>query len=374
MNVDINIEDKENLKEIAKPFYEYQKDTLLNPFKKIHWRKIQNWHKENKLYIHKSLNYGVVINAISKNKTMKSFGGHKLINCLKGDIQIDALYVKNGYEEDFVDYVEKIIKSLSNEENIPRVISIIDIENENSVSLMNDLGLHYACAKISSFADYKGIYLSSNILYESLSPYEQFGIHKLNLKIKIKDLLKDIEQLPVWANHYSNYNKGASWSALSIRGYSDDISFIEQPSEMSQSWKKKNVEKLEWELRETELFDQLPSLKPILNLITGKKHRIRLMKLESKSGILDRHTDSQSDYHGILNNKVLRLHIPLITNDKVVFSLWDLKGKLQKSKMKEGELWYLDVRKPHKAVNSGSTDRIHLVIDVESNAELLKLF
>ena len=41
--------------------------------------------------------------------------------------------------------------------------------------------------------------------------------------------------------------------------------------------------------------------------------------------------------------------------------------------MKEAEAWYLDVRKPHRAVNGGDTHRIHLVIDVVSNEELRKL-
>ena len=41
--------------------------------------------------------------------------------------------------------------------------------------------------------------------------------------------------------------------------------------------------------------------------------------------------------------------------------------------MKESEAWYLDVRKPHRAVNGGDDYRIHLVVDVVSNEELRKL-
>jgi hypothetical protein len=41
--------------------------------------------------------------------------------------------------------------------------------------------------------------------------------------------------------------------------------------------------------------------------------------------------------------------------------------------MKVGEAWYLDVRKPHRAVNSGDTPRIHMVVDVVSSEELRKL-
>jgi hypothetical protein len=35
-----------------------------------------------------------------------------------------------------------------------------------------------------------------------------------------------------------------------------------------------------------------------------------------------------------------------------------------------GECWFIDVRKPHMAVNKGFEDRIHLVIDVEANDEV----
>ena len=41
--------------------------------------------------------------------------------------------------------------------------------------------------------------------------------------------------------------------------------------------------------------------------------------------------------------------------------------------MKVGEAWYLDVRKPHRAVNGGKTRRIHMVVDVVSSEELRKL-
>jgi len=36
-------------------------------------------------------------------------------------------------------------------------------------------------------------------------------------------------------------------------------------------------------------------------------------------------------------------------------------------------LWYLDIRKPHKAINGGDKARIHLVIDVRLTEELRKL-
>jgi hypothetical protein len=38
--------------------------------------------------------------------------------------------------------------------------------------------------------------------------------------------------------------------------------------------------------------------------------------------------------------------------------------------MKEGECWFLDTRKPHQAINGGTEERIHLVVDVLTEKEL----
>jgi hypothetical protein len=369
----IDIDDKELLKEIAAPFFEYQKDTLLDPFRKIHWRKIQNWIKSNKLHLHESKNFGIIIHCISQKKTVKSFGGHKLLECIKGDIQIDAFYVIKGYESKFIDYVKNIIKDLSKNTKEERVLAIVDIENKKSVELMNSLGLNYICTKISSFADYKGIYVNNNFKHQQIPLNEEISLHKLKKEFDVTSLINELKELPEWANHYSNYNKKSSWSALSIKGYSDDITFIEQPAEMNKSWKKENPEKLEWIIRETELLNKLPSIRAILKQIKGNTHRVRLMRLTANKGTLGRHTDAQTDYHGIKFGKVMRLHIPLITNDDVKFKVWDLNGIKSEKHMNTGELWYLDVRKPHEAVNYGLTDRIHLVIDVESNNDIISL-
>ena len=69
----------------------------------------------------------------------------------------------------------------------------------------------------------------------------------------------------------------------------------------------------------------------------------------------------------------MRLHIPVITNPKVIFSCWNVHGKQHDYKMKEGELFYLDIRKPHMAINNGDATRIHLVIDVEATKEMREM-
>jgi hypothetical protein len=110
-----------------------------------------------------------------------------------------------------------------------------------------------------------------------------------------------------------------------------------------------------------------------MDMLPGEKHRIRLMRLKSGGGELKRHTDQVDQEQGLANGKIARFHFPVVTNDKVIFNNWDWDGKTADVNMKVGEVWYLDVRKPHRAINGGTEDRIHIVVDVEANDELRKL-
>lgn len=53
-----------------------------------------------------------------------------------------------------------------------------------------------------------------------------------------------------------------------------------------------------------------------------------------------------------------RMHIPLITSDKVVF-----KCGAEQISMKEGEIFVFNHKLPHSVTNDGNHERFHLVID-----------
>ena len=111
-----------------------------------------------------------------------------------------------------------------------------------------------------------------------------------------------------FTNHYSNYNKNNSWSAISLRGYTPDWSFITKPEEMSKKWKKENKDK-EFILQDTELRDKFPEVEDLLNLLPGKPHRIRFMNLSPGGGELQRHTDQVDPDAGVTDNKLSLIHI-----------------------------------------------------------------
>jgi hypothetical protein len=54
----------------------------------------------------------------------------------------------------------------------------------------------------------------------------------------------------------------------------------------------------------------------------------------------------------------LRIHIPVITNDQVLFTCGE-----ETVNMKPGECWVFDSFRRHEVHNNGSTKRVHLVLD-----------
>jgi len=81
--------------------------------------------------------------------------------------------------------------------------------------------------------------------------------------------------------------------------------------------------------------------------------RINFVKLDPKGGDIEEHVDnvfSLSHSH--------RVHIPIITNDNVDFSIG---GEVKN--LKEGEIWEVNNRQLHSVVNNGDKFRVHLIVD-----------
>jgi aspartyl/asparaginyl beta-hydroxylase (cupin superfamily) len=70
---------------------------------------------------------------------------------------------------------------------------------------------------------------------------------------------------------------------------------------------------------------------------------------------IGRHKDK-----GVITAATHRIHVPIITNDKCVFTV-----DTQSMVLPAGEVWIIDnVDKYHSVSNKGSNSRIHLIIDV----------
>lgn len=254
-------------------------------------------------------------------------------------------------------------------------------ECQQSIDMAEACGFEFKARQFNTFADVVSIYYKGkprNVL--PLDAAQFYTLEKANvpsLLSFIEPIRKTLEGLEKdgtisFTNHYSNYNEGNAWSAISLRGYTEDWRFIEKPQEMSKKWKEENKGKSFW-LQDTKLMEHFKVYDLLDHLKIENPHRIRFMKLRGGEGVLGRHTDQGCPDAGVDDNQLMRLHFPIVTNDKVRFKCWHSK-ECKEIGMKVGECWYLDTRKPHEATNGGTTDRIHLVIDVPTNEKLRRLF
>ena len=250
--------------------------------------------------------------------------------------------------------------------------------------------------KINTFGDIQGVYFKDRVKgafgerefpeQKMMLPEEKLVLRKANFHpvpwvdgeslrfgwmceaIKERLEIMDYE----FTNHYSNYNKGKSWSAISLRGYTPDWTFITKPAEMSKKWKEENKD-VEFKLQDTDIRKMFPEVEDLLKLLPGKPHRIRFMNLAPGGGELQRHTDQVDPDAGVNDYKLMRFHFPIVTNENVTFSQWNYEAERVSCHMDVGECWYLDVRKPHQAINGGAEMRTHLVVDIEANEKVRAL-
>jgi hypothetical protein len=116
--------------------------------------------------------------------------------------------------------------------------------------------------------------------------------------------------------------------------------------------------------RETEALKMAPYFKELLDSIPCEKHRCRILGLEPGKKIFWHFDAAESiDYNRV------RIHVPIITNEKVDFWLGHTRWA-----WKPGELWYGDFSFPHYIHNRSDQRRVHLVMDVLISDELMEWF
>lgn len=291
---------------------------------------------------------------------------------------------------------DRIINSigLASESDTPYIVSQLNKfteptwlfiweEDKTQRKIAKDAGFKKIGVKITSFSEMYGVYFKDAEGETRVHPVVEKAEFASMVQLKslpdfskqaaaLADRIRSLEG--EFANHYSKYNKSKAWGALAIHGYSDNISMIEKPSCMSESWQSEH-ENESFELQKTSLWKKLsPEIDQILSKFpTQSFDRIRLMRLQPGGGELSRHVDHVEGDSGITDGRVMRFHIPIITNPKVIFTMWNTDGEEVNQNLKQGETWLFDFRKPHKAVNGGDDIRIHLVIDVFMSEEWRQL-
>lgn len=111
----------------------------------------------------------------------------------------------------------------------------------------------------------------------------------------------------------------------------------------------------------TPALELAPTMEQIIDSFPCAKRRVRLLELSPGRKVF-----WHRDFWHSVDSTQLRVHVPIITNDRVGFQI-----SHQDCPWQPGELWYGDFTFPHRLQNGGDEGRVHLVIDLEVNGEVL---
>lgn len=167
-------------------------------------------------------------------------------------------------------------------------------------------------------------------------------------------LQKDLQGIlsQKWMAHYNQQNYTGNWTSLAL---------------MSTDGSSQSIKAFDTENKEivfTELMDNCPYFKEILDYFPFEKTAVRLLKLDA-GALIKPHSDYCLGYE----DGTFRIHIPIVTNPEVEFIL-----DQQRLIMNEGECWYINANFIHSVANRGTIDRVHLVIDGKRNDWTDELF
>jgi hypothetical protein len=157
---------------------------------------------------------------------------------------------------------------------------------------------------------------------------------KLPIRFDAELLEREVRALPnsVWVPHPTGYKGNEAVRLVTVAGQPRDD--------------------FEGPMRPTENLARLPYIQQVMAELGGVWSRSRLMGL-GPGGEVPLHIDVH--YHWRTH---LRIHIPVITNPKVLFTCGD-----ETVHMAAGECWLFDSFRDHRVENGGTERRVHLVLD-----------
>ncbi|HXC54198.1 MAG TPA: aspartyl/asparaginyl beta-hydroxylase domain-containing protein [Rhizomicrobium sp.] len=150
-----------------------------------------------------------------------------------------------------------------------------------------------------------------------------------------------------WIAHFVQQNYQGDWSVLPLRGTAGAahpvLAIYSDPTATA--------------FEDTPLLARCPNFAAVLARFACELQAVRLMRLTPGSAILE-----HSDHDLSVEDGHARIHVAVATNPGVVFEL-----NRRRVVLEAGSAWYLRLSDPHRVVNHGATDRVHLVIDTVAN-------
>jgi hypothetical protein len=153
-----------------------------------------------------------------------------------------------------------------------------------------------------------------------------------------------------WKNHYNEQAHRGNWTSIALRsasGRADDIDAHEGAA-----------------FADTGLLARCACLRQVIDSFDCEKKSVRLMALDAGAAILP-----HRDRGGSIEDGLARLHIPIVTDPAVLFTL---DG--EDVHFGAGATWYMNANCLHAVRNGSARTRVHLVLDCMPNAWLRALF
>ena len=173
------------------------------------------------------------------------------------------------------------------------------------------------------------------------------GARRLPFTFDAAALKSDLERIGPreWVPHFNQQYYEGAWSGVALRSTGGHAAQLYADPSKSKSY------------ADTPALARCLYIKEALGAFECALETVRLLKLAPGS-LIREHTDFDlGERFG-----VVRVHVPVLTNPAVEFSLGG-----ESVLMREGESWYLDLSLPHSVANRGTTDRVHLVVDCVVN-------
>jgi hypothetical protein len=169
-------------------------------------------------------------------------------------------------------------------------------------------------------------------------------------------LARDLQALSsvAWTRHFVRANYDGDWSVIPLRapaGETHPIRMI-SPDPTCRTFV------------DTPLLDHCPYFAEVMRAFRCPLRTVRLMRLASGS-VIKEHADLDLGFE----DGMVRIHVAVVTNDQVAFFL---NGS--RVAMEAGSAWYLRLSDPHRVVNDGLSDRVHLVVDGFVNDWVAEVF
>jgi hypothetical protein len=153
-----------------------------------------------------------------------------------------------------------------------------------------------------------------------------------------------------WIRHFLTDRFEGDWDVIPLRGPKDAI----HPVMMIATTPGAKA------FADAQAFAACPYLRAVAESFGAELRAVRLLRLTPGSVLLE-HTDHEyTDDDG-----TVRIHIPVVTNPDVVFLLNGTRVV-----MGAGTAWVLRLADPHSVANNGTSDRVHMLVDLVMNPRL----